>query len=417
MSTLDFVSFLFLELEAFEDQNNAHVLELTMERQRELAESQLLECDDLYSKFTKTQLEKLRHLVNSDSDAYIVALHVYLASQSFVVPIVHEFTVRGLEHYENSCYVNAMISSMFTTCEAFDAILTKGTHLTASLLLIVNILRRGLRVPSALIAVFIRVLAQTSIIPERELHEQQDVNELFSLLLDHVQYEMLTIKQIIHHGESVDKDDRKSINERSIVLPLVENVRNISGLLDEYCFNTTIDGLIRRNEDGKDSQIKALVTLISPKNTPTIFPMVLKRYDQHGKKMKQRIALPFFLDATGWLGLETDCTSFIMVLKSVICHGGSKQISSGHFVCYTSEGPSPLLRWIKLDDLQNSTEYYDSYYEMLEKNYKDIFHKAYLILYELVSISEIGGEEFEDFIARFPEMEDSLENEENCIIQ
>ncbi|KND93579.1 hypothetical protein TOPH_01681 [Tolypocladium ophioglossoides CBS 100239] len=176
-------------------------------------------------------------------------------------PSVH---MVGAENRESvTCYLDALLSAMFSKLDAFECMLENDFSLddpryglTNLLRIWVNMLRSGKLIRTDLTKLIQDTLGDCGW-PEARLLEQQDTSEAFAFLTETLQLPLLSLQVDLFHQGKKDEDDHKVVYERLLNLavppdPVGKGVK-LEDCLEEY-FNAQVD-VLRDSEEAKKSSI------------------------------------------------------------------------------------------------------------------------------------------------------------------
>lgn len=276
-----------------------------------------------------------------------------------------------------------------------DALLHTRTPPTSHLRAIVSHVRRATPVPARLVSELREALVGSGWHAGKGQH---DVTELLTHLLDvlHAPYIPLW-KRLVHSAPS-EPDDTAPFTERVLWLDPAKGDVSVAALLDRYFFDEVLDGLNRGGGKVSARVYKTLFPFYTPLRETgesvsatrssfdaLLIPLALNRYRQGVQKNTTSVHLPTAIPAMRYVQPGTRTPAYTLMLRSVICHLGSR-ITSGHYVTYTYH---PTVGWRRWDDLQGGVvkSVRGDVGNGLPENQawrNEICQDSYLVFYELV---------------------------------
>ncbi|KAG2188119.1 hypothetical protein INT44_000870, partial [Umbelopsis vinacea] len=173
-------------------------------------------------------------------------------------PLTHDML--GSENDQlTSCYIDALLFSMYATTTAFDPLLTSDTddddfdkrRLQTALRLFVNRLRDGHLVRTDQVRRLRKALEATGW--EGHTYDgawsQEDTSEFFLHLTNIFGLPFLPFQVRLYHGASKDTDDDRVMTERTLILPIPTDSNtpiNLQEILIDLMYNNMVTG-VKRN--------------------------------------------------------------------------------------------------------------------------------------------------------------------------
>ncbi|GAB5585407.1 hypothetical protein Unana1_00307 [Umbelopsis nana] len=169
-------------------------------------------------------------------------------------------TMLGSENDQlTSCYIDALLFSMYATTTVFDPLLTSDTEdddfdkrrLQTALRLIVNRLREGHLVRTDQVRRLREALSATGWEGQTSwgTWSQEDTSELFLHLTNIFGLPFLPFQVRLYHGASKDTDDDRVMTERTLALPIPTDSQSpitLEEILVDLMYNNMVTG-IKRN--------------------------------------------------------------------------------------------------------------------------------------------------------------------------
>ncbi|CEP01983.1 USP domain-containing protein [Plasmodiophora brassicae] len=359
-------------------------------------------------------LSRARKIVAlSDGDAGL-GIHLLSAFQMEEFGILADPQIaklQGIQHDTNSCYLNAVLFSMFAADTSYDSLLTRHIPTDSSrdrlrrlLLVIVNIIRAGVSVPRAIVHEFRLLLVDCRFLTADEIDLQMDAFEFFGWLLDTLDAPFLAMAETLHHGADADSSvDARMSHDRCLEAP-VTGTSSLTEILFEHLFGGTVR--VRRQHEHEDVDVTALSTsslipervltdeqvhrfICQDRNAewdeqaPMMIPIILKRYSWDRSKNRARVEVPCYIDASRFTidasAFVDDCR-YMLVLKSAVCHlGGS--LTSGHYITFVRYADG---NWFSFDDMADpAVTPVEDVDEACETH---VYRDAYILMYELIDL-------------------------------
>ncbi|KAH6963639.1 ubiquitin carboxyl-terminal hydrolase-domain-containing protein [Fusarium avenaceum] len=182
------------------------------------------------------------------------------AAAGIITPYDPSVDMVGAENRGNvTCYLDALLFSMFAKIDAFECMLKNEfpeedsrNKLVNLLRMWVNMLRAGKLVHTDMTKLIQDALADCGWSDARML-EQQDTSEAFAFITETLQLPLLSLQVDLFHQGKKDKDDHKVVYERLLNLAIPADPEDrglkLEDCLEEY-FNAQVD-VKRDSEDGK----------------------------------------------------------------------------------------------------------------------------------------------------------------------
>lgn len=301
----------------------------------------------------------LKHYLKLASNDPTSAHNLLISPSTLLSPAPASKRAYAFTNAGNTCYISAILTALFASNDAFDALLTSSpTHI--ALRDAITQLRSGNGVPVRCIA-DVREQLISSGWPYRT--GQQDSAELFAFLMDHLAAPTIPLHDHLRHQAPSISADNSVHSERLFWLDLPSSNADLTAMLDCYFFGETRPGL-RRGASGVDARV---IRSLIPSYTPTrqtgetasvalsrynfgtlTIPLAIKRYGAQGKSTVP-VHIPNIIDATPYVAPFADGISHTLILRSVVCHLGPS-VSSGHYIAYTYDASVGWRRWNDLDE-------------------------------------------------------------------
>ncbi|KAH6578015.1 hypothetical protein BASA50_008540 [Batrachochytrium salamandrivorans] len=190
------------------------------------------------------------------------------AVEGVSVPPSSSRLLLGMSNIGNSCYLDSLLFSMFSTGTAFDTLMNAPTldsgdepdysihrylrfSLESSIRLIINCLRRGGLVSQMYILRFRKALGELGWFGSNSASAsmQQDASELFLFLMDTLGAPFLPLQSEIFHGARSSCDDLRIFTERVIQLSIPSVAPHISVLFEDMLEDHFFSNLVHIERD------------------------------------------------------------------------------------------------------------------------------------------------------------------------
>ncbi len=290
-----------------------------------------------------------------------------------------------MEHGVNACYISSALFAMFAAPRGFDAMLREFYGdppllqlLKRRLVAIVHSVRSGHLVSARAIEAFREVCWGVG---WHRSTAQQDSGEFMAWLVDSLRGPTVRVRCTVtvddtQQWEEVDEMVSKGAAESVPFVPVQfvgcgdrdDAHAHLNVMLDSWFFHnvSTVRRRVKRRRSGKweeaDVRAKNVYTF---EKAPSIFPILLSRFNSSGVKNRTRVVFPETLN----YGNE----GVTWGLEAAICHIG-KTRAHGHYRAISrTEGG-----WEIMDDTYSPPLRF-----MTEKDVDSIMSEAYVLLYTL----------------------------------
>lgn len=247
------------------------------------------------------------HLLFKHTRLFQLALEGKLVAPLNVYkPTNRDIKLIGMDNYnKTTCYLDALIMSMFHSTGVFDFLLdpvgdpnlspelqTEVEELKVILRYLVNLIRSGHHINTSIMYQLLLVL--NSLGCEMALSgTQQDSLQMFVFLVECLSLPLLTFKlAVIHHGKLNVADDLRLIEERILLIPVPSNSQpneppiDLQDCLDKY-FNNSVT--VRRMMDKKLSNNPFAEDLVDCDSTSAIADEASDDHDEMNEYERQGI--------------------------------------------------------------------------------------------------------------------------------